>query len=324
MAFFIKLIASFSELAQRIAFAADGQTWAAAEDGKLVVFREGLLLHKADAGLHVSEIAFAKEGGHIHLGPLTWNSQTCQFMGEKEALAQALVAGLPPSAQEEQFTILQGAPSPDGTMTVVRTQYLPPRRPGAAAYTHTQSRLLLLHTGTYALLHELSAKGAGIGWRTSVFNADGTRVAAASEQLLALWECASGQLVATQKIDFGAVDDLRFSPDGTWLAMASNVRGKSISLWNAETLSPACAWEGDTHAVHALAFVADGTRLFSGGDDQELCLWSVPDGKRLQSASISGRIRALAVDAEAHRLALATWLPSDPQIQLYELGSLVS
>ena len=82
------------------------------------------------------------------------------------------------------------------------------------------------------------------------------------------------------------------------------------------------SWEGDAAAVHALAFAAGGTRLVSGGDDQQVHVWSLPDGKSVKSAHVGGRIRALAVSPDGTRLAVATWLPGDAEITLYEMGPL--
>jgi WD40 repeat protein len=318
----LRAVASFKERAGGIAFAPDGHGWAAAHDGAVIVFRDAALAARADAEVHAAHLGYLPAGGQLLVGPRTLDLASGSFVDDRAALTRALVAGLPPGAPSAQFAVADGAAAPDGAQVVVRTQYLPPRRPGAASYANSGSRLLLLRSPSFELVHDLVGGPAGTGWRAVAL--DGARVAAASERGGAVWARATGALVGTLGAAAGAVNELRFSQDGQLLAAGGTGAGHNLALWSGTDLKPVAAWNGDPAGINAVAFVsgAGGPRLLSGGDDHHLKLWSLPDGKLLASAALAGRIRALAVSPDGRRAAVATWLPADPELTLYDLAPL--
>jgi WD40 repeat protein/energy-coupling factor transporter ATP-binding protein EcfA2 len=69
-----------------------------------------------------------------------------------------------------------------------------------------------------------------------------------------------------------AVNFLRFSPDGGWLAAASG--DGSARLWQLSHAAEPIVLQGHESWVWALAFSPDGTRLLTGGEDRTVHVWS--------------------------------------------------
>ncbi len=75
------------------------------------------------------------------------------------------------------------------------------------------------------------------------------------------------------------VNSVAVSTDGTLLA-ASSGGGQTprIAVWRIGEAEPFLVLDGHQDSVLDLAFSADGTRLASAGSDNQLVLWSIPDG----------------------------------------------
>jgi energy-coupling factor transporter ATP-binding protein EcfA2 len=69
-----------------------------------------------------------------------------------------------------------------------------------------------------------------------------------------------------------AINALRFSPDGSWLATASG--DGSARLWKLGSSQGPIVLQGHESWVWALAYSPDGTRLLTGGEDRTVHVWS--------------------------------------------------
>ena len=101
---------------------------------------------------------------------------------------------------------------------------------------------------------------------------DGKLLAAGSpEQLVRVWDIASGRLVTSspQKVRF--LHALAFSPDGRLLAYADELG--AIFLWDFAGQRPLRELVGHNGPVNMLAFSPDGRTLASGGMDHTIRLW---------------------------------------------------
>ena len=88
------------------------------------------------------------------------------------------------------------------------------------------------------------------------------------------WELPEG---AKLRIGKGRITDLKFSPDGRLLAVATSV---GIWLYDTETYAPRNLIKG---AADAIAFSADSQRLAGGSGNYTLSIWNARSGKLLKT-----------------------------------------
>ncbi len=128
----------------------------------------------------------------------------------------------------------------------------------------------------------------GIAW-----SPDGTRFAAASyQQGVHVWEAAT---FTRRWVGHGQQTRIRrvaWSPDGTKLASGGD--DGSVCLWDASDGRLRARLEGHSGMVMSVAWSLDGTRLVSGGGSsagsEELIIWEVSNGERLQVWSEPGTV----------------------------------
>jgi energy-coupling factor transporter ATP-binding protein EcfA2 len=102
-----------------------------------------------------------------------------------------------------------------------------------------------------------------------------------------------------------AINAVRFSPDGAWLATGSG--DGSVRLWrlDAKSAEP-IVLQGHESWVWTLAYSPDGTRLLSGGEDRTVRIWS--PRSELLAARICRQLHRDLTEEERRR-----YLPSDLQ-----------
>jgi WD40 repeat protein len=107
------------------------------------------------------------------------------------------------------------------------------------------------------------------------FSADGTRLALAGNQGMGVWDLAEGQPIWKSNRANAHINDIVFSPDGTWIATVSNYNG-DISLWDAHDGTLLGKLEGHLEYVVALELAPDGTYLLSASRDGTIGVWGIP------------------------------------------------
>lgn len=107
-----------------------------------------------------------------------------------------------------------------------------------------------------------------------------------------------------------AVNAVRFSPDGRWIASASD--DGSTRCWNPDTGQPAGPAMAHPASVSTLFFSPDGARLLTVCADQSVRLWEVPSGRLLLGPVPANDFRfkrpaaaAAAFSPDGRRLGLA-------------------
>ena len=103
------------------------------------------------------------------------------------------------------------------------------------------------------------------------------------------------------------------SSDGRWLALAL---GRTIQLWDGQTLKLHRKLEGHEDYVRCLAFSRDGTLLASGGSDRTVRIWATTaGGPKATMLGHSESITSLAFSKKGRTVASSS---RDGTIQLWD------
>jgi WD40 repeat protein len=122
--------------------------------------------------------------------------------------------------------------------------------------------------------------------------ADGTRVAAGRANAVQVYDIDSGLEIVSLGGHKDLIQSVRFSPDQSLLAAGSY---QVVTIWNVPTGGLQKTLSSHAGSVAALAVVHDGKVAYSGSDDKTIRVWSLPDGKLLQTFNQPAPVRALAL-----------------------------
>src|SRR5262249_48647984 len=111
------------------------------------------------------------------------------------------------------------------------------------------------------------------------------------DRTVRLWEAASGREIRALKGHVGRVRSLTFSPDGKFLASASENSDLAISLWDVATGKELHQLRGTFTFGTALAFTSDGETLRAWGRDntgraQAIWQWDTATGAERRQVPI--------------------------------------
>ena len=157
---------------------------------------------------------------------------------------------------------------------------------GQILATHNSRSIQLWDANTGRRIATLAYQGVA---NSVAFSPDGKTLASGGSvsgilsdkhTALRLWDVNTGRRIASAILreHRGGVNSVAFSPDGKTLASggwdARGLRGKTIHLWDANTLELLNTFEGHW-SVNSIAFSPDGKTLASGGSDKTIRIWDV-------------------------------------------------
>jgi WD40 repeat protein/DNA-directed RNA polymerase subunit RPC12/RpoP len=114
------------------------------------------------------------------------------------------------------------------------------------------------------------------------------------------------------------VNTLAISPDGTWVASASD--DETVKLWDLETGECRATLAGHTGEVRSVAITQDGKRILSGSNDHTLRVWDAANGKALSSWKASEHFVMSVVALQGQR-AITAGAGRDPVVKVWDVDS---
>jgi WD40 repeat protein/DNA-binding SARP family transcriptional activator len=177
----------------------------------------------------------------------------------------------------------------------------------------------------------LTLAGPGSKVNGVTFSPDGTRVAAASQAGMSIWDATTGQVLYTERSPVRADADLLdlvssvvYSPDGTRLAtidLDRNVRIRDARTGKALLALPGPAG-GMIGGATALAFSPDGTRLATASADLTAKVWDAGTGQELFTLyGHSAGINTIAFSPDGARLVTGS---SDGMVKVWDAATSLS
>ncbi len=113
-------------------------------------------------------------------------------------------------------------------------------------------------------------------------SANGRQAASGSQDnVLRLWDTATGLLLRTFDAQTNRIDSVAFSPDGHEILTAGG--DNQLHVWAVATGQTIQTLEGHTGEVLSVAFSPDGRQALSGSQDKTVKLWDLGAGQLLKT-----------------------------------------
>lgn len=156
---------------------------------------------------------------------------------------------------------------------------------------------------------------------TVTFSPDGKLLAVGSYGLVTIWDLEKAQPSKTLTNVLGAINCLRFSPDGQTLAVAGgqpSAKGE-VRLFKVTDWSLMAALAGHSDVVSCIAFTADGKQLATASFDKTVRLWDTATYKVAKTLTgHSDFVYAIAFSPDGQWLVSAS---KDRTVKMIEIAT---
>ena len=168
------------------------------------------------------------------------------------------------------------------------------------ARSATQRANYLLSTNSR--IQRILLQGSRLALNSAAFSPDGRRIVSVGpDNLLRIWDVATGRELLALKGYTGSVLSVAFSPDGRLIA-AGDYDGK-LKLWDATMGLELQTLKKQTTSVLSVSFSPDGTRIASGSRDGTVKVWDVATGQELlKLKGHSARVMIVAFSPDGRRI----------------------
>ena len=121
---------------------------------------------------------------------------------------------------------------------------------------------------------------------------------------------------AKARLGKGKINEIKYSPDGTRLAVASSV---GIWIYDAQTGKELELIRGHTSGVLSVSFSLDGMTLASGSGDNTVRLWDANTGSELHTLTgHRSMINSVSFSRDSATLASGSW---DSTVHLWDVNT---
>jgi hypothetical protein len=158
-------------------------------------------------------------------------------------------------------------------------------------------------------------EGQNVSVYSVAWSPDGKTLASGSrDNMVKLWDTATGKLLSTLEGHSGEVWSVAWSPDGKTLASGSS--DQTVKLWDTATGKLLTTLQGHNDVVASVAWSPDGKILASGSSDKTVKLWEAATGKPLTTLEgHTGTVYSVAWSPDGKTLASGA---GDKKVKLWE------
>ena len=150
-----------------------------------------------------------------------------------------------------------------------------------------------------------------------VFNQDSTElIPKPTSTEYTRWELPEG---ATARLGKGAINDIKFSPDGAQFAVATTI---GVWMYDAKTGAEISLLTGDRHEFNGIAFSSDGNTLSGVNSDGIISHWDLGKGKQIPTfpqKETSGYLYTVDFSEDSTKLAIGVLHRENHKVQVSNL-----